>query len=535
MPLPLDKLIAGALADHLRRAIEDVAESPARRAEVLLALRDLATDDGKRNEGRVVQELEDALDAGILKKLGDEYRVLYRERREGREYFLLSHDRIAEAVLGEMANPRNKEWLDAELISLRPLVSSKAALLNHDPVEATSMSAENHRCIASHAKTLLWDKPRKDWWAACVRRNRARIAELEAGLSSGSQPDRALEILDELSDLDLGRPELADLLEKRPDLASVFEEGPARVLEARRNAIVLAAADCCAQFLPVRLKKDLDSCAPALGALLWALDYGPMRDPQPTVVDQARAIRRLIVGSLRERCPSLPQLRNDDWALIPGGTFQMGSEAEEAFSDERPVHTVEVSSYRLLKHQVTNAEFAELFGGPWTDEAATKPRHPAIGVTWYQAYVFSAWLGGRLPTEAEWEYAARSGEHHQRYPYPWGDATDDICRRAVVAGCGHSGPLPVGSRPNGNTVQGVSDMAGNVREWVGDWHRKYTSEPQKDPWGPVSGGDRAFRGGSFDLDATRARVSNRFRWVPDLRVSNLGFRVLVAAAPEDGS
>ncbi len=158
----------------------------------------------------------------------------------------------------------------------------------------------------------------------------------------------------------------------------------------------------------------------------------------------------------------------------------------------------------------------------------------AVGMTWYAAYVFAAWLGGRLPTEAEWEYAARSGEH-RRYTYPWGGDTDDICERAVVAGRVHTGPLPVGSRPAGNTVQGVGDMAGNVWEWVADWYRRYADKVQKDPWGPITGGDRAIRGGAFDVDATRARVSFRDWNDPNFCDVNLGFRVLVAAAPEEGS
>ncbi len=533
VPEKPEERIKGALTEHLRRAIEDVAGDPAGRAEVLLALRDLATDEGKRHQGRTTQELEDALDAEIVRKLCDDHRILYRETREGRDCTVLSHDRIAEAIVKEMEDPRIREWLDTDLISLRRLVTSKAALLNYDPVEATRLSPENFRRIKTHAKAVLWDQARKDWWSACVRQNCTRIESLKADFSSPDQPDRALERLGDLSELGLGRRELADLLRDHSNLKGIFEDGARQVSEERRNTVLALAADCCLQFLPERIRKDFDSCVPALGVLLWTLDGGPLRDREPAVMERAREVRRLLVQSLHEHASSLPRLGEDDWAFIPGGRFRMGSETGRA--DESPVHTVEVGSFRLLRHAVTNSEFATLFGGRWATEAIAEPRHPAVWMDWYQAYVFAAWLGGRLPTEAEWEFAARSGGKNRRYP--WGDGIHKIRRRAVVKSHWRprflSGPRPVCSIAGGNTDQGVCDMAGNVWEWVADWYHAYTDDDQIDPWGPISmtTGGRVTRGGSFDDPMFKATVSARGGWFATAGDFDLGFRVALPVPP----
>ncbi len=287
---------------------------------------------------------------------------------------------------------------------------------------------------------------------------------------------------------------------------------------------MLATADGYAGLLPELLDRDFDSASQELGILLWTLDYGPSRDIDPGVRARARELRESLVSMLREQRPNLPELEDDDWALLEGGSFSMGSQIE---SNEGPVHAVEVDSFRLLKHQVTNGEYAALFEGEWREAARTKPRHPAVAMNWSQAYVFSAWLGGRLPTEAEWEYAARSGGKDQQYP--WGDQTDDIAERAWVGQGLDDSPLPVSSRPKGNTDQGVSDGAGNVWEWVADWYAGYSKHDKKNPWGPIAGGDRVIRGGCFAVPAVRARASYRTWDHPGIGVGSLGFRVVVPA------
>lgn len=199
---------------------------------------------------------------------------------------------------------------------------------------------------------------------------------------------------------------------------------------------------------------------------------------------------------------------------LPGGLFNMGADAPNlgsGFADHTPAHPVELSPFVLDAFEVT----VERYTACVTDQACPSPRTgpgctyapdepatsdlPVTCVTWDQAAQFCAWDGGRrLPTEAEWEFAARSGE--ERF-YPWGDEFD--CAKAVL-GAGTTcrslsalGPLAVGSAPLGATVHGIFDMTGNAPEWTADWLGSYPSELSTDPKGPKSGANRVLRGGSW--------------------------------------
>ena len=143
-----------------------------------------------------------------------------------------------------------------------------------------------------------------------------------------------------------------------------------------------------------------------------------------------------------------------------------------------------------------------------------------------QAVAFCAWAGARLPTEAEWEYAARSGGRGQAYA--WGD-TEPTCQLAVMRdssgrGCGQNRTWPVCSKTAGNSAQGLCDLAGNVYEWVSDWHASYTPQAAVDPGGPPSGSYRVFRGGSFGSYAAALRAAYRYYDHPSDSGYDLGFR-----------
>ena len=224
-------------------------------------------------------------------------------------------------------------------------------------------------------------------------------------------------------------------------------------------------------------------------------------------------------------------------ALIPAGSFWMGcNEAVDTCTDrflEMPYHQVTLSAYYMDRTEVTIAQYAECV----TAGSCAAPRwrvyddlggnHPVIGVTWTQARDYCARAGKRLPTEAEWEKAARGTDGRK---YPWGNETA-TCEYAVMDdggnGCGTKGPWAVCSKsPAGDSPYGLCDMAGNVAEWVSDWYvwNYYNSSPAPDPTGPDSGEARVFRGGSFSRDDYFLRAYRRNLYVPSDALINLGFR-----------
>lgn len=182
------------------------------------------------------------------------------------------------------------------------------------------------------------------------------------------------------------------------------------------------------------------------------------------------------------------------WAMIEGGTFNMGCSPGDTFcqDDEYPVHVVKVSSFEIQATEVTVWQWLSVFGGlpvcPGQSDAMDEP----VGcVDWLDATVYCEAIGGRLPTEAEWEYAARGGTTTRFY---CGD--DPECVYGIGWGRWSmvSGPQPVmGKEPN---AYGLYDMIGNVREWTADWYGPYIQDYQEDPVGPLSGEFRVSRGGS---------------------------------------
>jgi len=143
-----------------------------------------------------------------------------------------------------------------------------------------------------------------------------------------------------------------------------------------------------------------------------------------------------------------------------------------------------------------------------------------VGVSWFEAAAYCSWKGRRLPSEAEWERAAR-GPRGSRYP--WGDEPPLDSSRANYEGhVGHA--TPVGLYPKGNTAEGLCDMLGNVWEWCADWFGPYQAQRQHDPSGSKSGEAKVIRGGSWFLDSWYVRASLRLRVVPTVRGYDIGFR-----------
>jgi formylglycine-generating enzyme required for sulfatase activity len=177
--------------------------------------------------------------------------------------------------------------------------------------------------------------------------------------------------------------------------------------------------------------------------------------------------------------PTAPPV-TDIMIEIPAGPFTMGSDTGEP--DEAPAHEVDLSAFEIDRFEVTNADFAQFVEATgyqtdaekagssknWRDDAEGKDNHPVVRVSWNDAVAYCEWLGKRLPTEAEWEKAARGTEG---WMYPWGDEWDPS--KANVKETGLRGTAAVGSFGAGASPYGVEDMAGNVWEWTADWYEPY--------------------------------------------------------------
>jgi formylglycine-generating enzyme required for sulfatase activity len=217
---------------------------------------------------------------------------------------------------------------------------------------------------------------------------------------------------------------------------------------------------------------------------------------------------------------------------IPEGWFWMGSEAGQ--DNERPVHRVWVEAFGLAPCQVTNSEYARFLeatgGNPppfWRDSSFHHPQQPVVAVSWFEAVRYGEWLSAitgrkyRLPTEAEWERAARGGVEGK--PFPWGD--DPPQSRPDYEKRWKNGPEPVG-RYAANAF-GLYDICDNVHEWCSDWYQPdyYSVSPDHNPQGPESGVRRASRGGSWRHHIKAARCSARSSIPPEFQYADYGFRV----------
>jgi len=185
--------------------------------------------------------------------------------------------------------------------------------------------------------------------------------------------------------------------------------------------------------------------------------------------------------------------------FIPAGDFVMGS--NDGDSNEEPVHTVYLDAFYIDRCPVTNAEYKKFVDATrhrapkhWKNGRIPngKEDHPVVNVSWDNASIYARWAGKRLPTEAEWEKAARGTDQRK---YPWGNSLDGDLFSSSEAGRGDT--TAVGSYPGGASPYGVLDMAGNVWEWVADWYGSYSSSSQRNPTGPSYGQHRVMRGGAW--------------------------------------
>ena len=228
---------------------------------------------------------------------------------------------------------------------------------------------------------------------------------------------------------------------------------------------------------------------------------------------------------------------DDGFVRIPAGSFMMGSDKKrdkDADDDEFPQHQVTLSAYSIGQYPVTVAQFRVFVqeigydaGEVWSSDP---DNHPVRYVSWHDAVAYCGWLTEklkdrgwkiRLPTEAEWEYAARGVDGRI---FPWRDDADPD--KMNYGETGISTTSSVGCFPSGNCPCGLSDMAGNVWEWCQDFHGKYPADAVTDPTGPSSGSVRVLRGGCWSFDARNCRTANRVRFSPDGWDDLVGFRLV---------
>jgi formylglycine-generating enzyme required for sulfatase activity len=224
-----------------------------------------------------------------------------------------------------------------------------------------------------------------------------------------------------------------------------------------------------------------------------------------------------------------------DVVTIPEGAFLMGCEAGQ--ENERPVHRVWLDRFALGKFPVTNRQYREFLESTgtepprfWLEPMFADPRKPVVGLTWFEAVAYCRWLelqtgeSFRLPTEAEWERAARGGREGTLFP--WGD---DLPTEGKMIGCDaeNGGPAPVGANPPNGF--GLYDMSEGVHEWCSDYYEYnyYRDSPERNPQGAASGERRASRGGSWRHQIKFARCAARSSLPPSFEYSDYGFRVAV--------
>ena len=313
---------------------------------------------------------------------------------------------------------------------------------------------------------------------------------------------------------------------------------------------------------------DRARCVGLLGAIvrdLKALNYRPTDPRYASTLDSVLGIfdpiksRRISIELRIAAAEALgqagdPRLAENNWVSIPTCQFSMGAQSKnpaesnydpEASENEAPVHEVHLDAYQIGRYPVTVQEYRIFmnddgyqnttwwkFGGfsaksqpnQW-EEQQLYPNRPVVGITWYEAAAYCAWVAGRLPTEAEWERAARGTEGRR---YPWGDM-EPTENNSGYAGSTFTAASPVGIHPLGATLEEIHDLSGKIQQWVADYYDAsyYRASPIRNPPGPRSGHQRIIRGGISDHGNGSARVArNAARQQAEATASShlIGFR-----------
>jgi formylglycine-generating enzyme required for sulfatase activity len=223
---------------------------------------------------------------------------------------------------------------------------------------------------------------------------------------------------------------------------------------------------------------------------------------------------------------------------ISSGEFILGS--EDGGLDERPAHPVFLSAYAISQFEITQSQYQEFVKITGHRSALSRyvknierfndMNQPVVYVSWLDAEKFCGWRGERLPTEAEWEKAAKGGRPQS---WPWGNAPDSLYGNFLGGEDGSAYASFVGSFQKNKSEYGIYDMAGNAQEWVADWYDDYyyKTGPSRDPTGPDRGEQKVLRGGSWNDSHLAGRTTTRTRMFPDYRDTTTGFRCAKSGEP----
>jgi len=253
---------------------------------------------------------------------------------------------------------------------------------------------------------------------------------------------------------------------------------------------------------------------------------------EQAAMDKARAAMKEAV----------PNPDYDAMVMIPAGNFLMGGEGGQ--NSEKPVRTIYLGAYWIDKYEVPMAQFYAFVAATGHREPRlagylalasvdmatfVEPAKPVAGVSWEDAEAYCQWKGKRLPTEAEWEKAAK-GEGQRKWS--WGDNPDPLLANLEGTEDHFIGTAPVDSFQEGRSPYGVFNMTGNVMEWVNDWYdeRYYEVMPSRNPPGPSIGDEKVIRGGSWHDSFRYAHTYSRFKMLPEYRDATIGFRCASSAS-----
>ncbi len=587
------ELLDRALEEHLKRSLDlafpagrETSATKIRRTRALLALRELADAQGRRDEGRGVTALARAIGQDgrdVLAKLATpQTRLVLLEGQGDEQTYALSHDRMAEVVVRLVDDEGAYAGLgvDSQLLGLRRFVVLQRELFASGEVEQSlEVPKDRFSSIERHADALLWDGEGRSWWEACRERRRldrrrkvilrslagafvALLAtvvwiwadryferrELLETIVSGNPEASFAALADLTAESNVDTQELLSQIELREQPFDVLERGLGGVDPEERGTALLRVAELLLPLVgedPVRI-----------ASAVWALDFFAVPDPAlsprgdqggKTLRERAVTLRDEALGPLRRRRrpPPPPDLDDPGWADIPAGTFLMGSGPGEGRDDddkmnERPKHPVRLSAFRMMVHEVTNAEFRRLFpehrgaGGPAPEGPASRPQGeedlPAVRMTWYEAYSYAAWLGGRLPTEAEWEYAARAGCPYAYCKRGGSEASlDDVAWWVGNSTDPETGEpsvrLGMQLEPN---PWGLYDIYGNIWEINANWYHLYPEGLEVDPPGITNSlfDYRMRRGGSVSRPAEWVVAPGRGFFTVGRRSGDEGLRVV---------